>query len=223
MMLPEKDRSATEYGPAVKPGRRASRRAAQDGGAEPPTARILQLVAALKAEQEAPLPLQPPANDAGERVRLMQSLKQILAAREDERGAWTARVSELEAQLKAAESLAASARAAVAEATAQHERLVGETTAQHERLVADLKLMHEHQRSIWQLELRQLEITLGALQKAQQRRLLPRLARPAMVAALLLVFLAAVALSSDSNARGADGGFYFDDVGHTAMILWRGN
>lgn len=221
-MLPEKEMAAADGGSAVKSGRRAKSRTAQDGGAGAPVARILQLVATLKAEQEAPLPEQRPATDAGERVRLLQSLKQILAAREEERSAWAARAGELEAQLKAADSLAVSARVAVEEAAAQHKRVVDDAAAQHERMIADLKLMHEHQRSIWQLERRQLEITLGALQKAQQRRLLPRLMRPAVVAALLLVFLAAVALSSDSNARGADSGLYLDDVSHAAMILSRG-
>jgi hypothetical protein len=167
----------------------------------------MQLVAALKAEQESPQPENAPG-EANERLRLMEWLRRLLTVRNEERGAWEGRVRELAAQLEEAQRVATTASAAV-EAT----------TTQHERLIADLKLMHEHQRSIWQLERRQLEITLEALQKAQQRTLLRRISRPALAAALVLVSLAAVALTADSHPLAARSQLYLDDGARAAVIV----
>jgi hypothetical protein len=213
-MTPENEAVAAESAVAVKTRKRAARRAAPVAeGEAPPVARIMQLVAALKAEHELPPP-EKAAEDAdapekaNERLRLMQWLRRLLTTRNEERGAWESRVRELAAQLEEAQRVAAMASTAVEEATTQHERLI-----------ADLKLMHEHQRSIWQLERRQLEITLDALQKAQQRALLRRISRPALAAALLLVSLAAVALTADSHPLAARSQLYLDDGARAAVIV----
>lgn len=213
-MMPENEAVAAEGAVAVKTRKRAARRAppAAEGEA-PPVARILQLVAALKAAHELPQPEGAPeeANapaEANERLRLMGWLRRLLTARNEERGAWESRVRELATQLEEAQRVATMASTAVEEATTQHERLI-----------ADLKLMHEHQRSIWQLERRQLEITLDALQKAQQGTLLRRISRPALAAALLLVSLAAVALTADSHPLASRSKLYLDDGARAAVIV----
>jgi hypothetical protein len=207
-MMPANEAVAAEGAVAVKTRKRAARRAPPVAeGEAPPVARIMQLVAALKAQHELPQPEGAP-EEASERLRLMQWLRRLLTARNEERGAWESRVHDLAAQLEEAQRVAAMASAAVEEATTQHERLI-----------ADLKLMHEHQRSIWQLERRQLEITLDALQKAQQRSLLRRISRPALAAALLLVSLAAVALTADSHPLAARSQLYLDDGARAAVIV----
>jgi hypothetical protein len=207
-MVPENEALAADGTVAVKSRKRAARRAPPDAASEaPPVARIMQLVAALKAEQDVPQPENAP-EETNERLRLMRWLRRLLTARNEERGAWEGRVRELAAQLEEAQRVATMASAAVEEATTQHERLI-----------ADLKLMHEHQRSIWQLERRQLEITLDALQKAQQRTLLRRISRPALAAALLLVSLAAVALTADSHPLASGSRLYLDDGARAAVIV----
>lgn len=213
-MMPEAETGgdARREGPAKAGRRRGGGGRAQLGGgrAEQPVARVMQLVAALKAEQEAASPLAL-ASDADERVKLMGWLRRFLAARDEERSAWEGRIRDIEAQLCEAQAAALAARAAVEQEVAQHHRLVG-----------DLKLMHEHQRSIWQLERRRLEITLDGLQQVRggsMRRKAARLFRPAVMAALLLVSLAAVALSADSHAIVPIGPFYLDDGGRAAMIV----
>jgi hypothetical protein len=185
---------------------RAKPRPAPGGGAEQPVARVLQLVAALKAEQETGLP-PAPAGQSTERVRLLTWLRQILATRDDERRGWEEQIRTLEAALGTARQAADEARAAAAE-----------TTSQHQRLIADLKLMHEHQRSIWELERRRLEITVEGFERARRRGVLrraARLARPAVAAGLILAALAALALSADSSAAGAR---YLDDGVHAAFV-----
>jgi hypothetical protein len=207
-MVPENEALGADGTVAVKSRKRAARRAPPVAeGEAPPVARIMQLVAALKAEQEVPQPENAP-EETNERLRLMGWLRRLLTARNEERGAWEGRVRELAAQLEEAQRVATMASAAVEEATTQHERLI-----------ADLKLMHEHQRSIWQLERRQLEITLDALQKAQQRTLLRRISRPALAAALLLVSLAAVALTADSHPLASSLRLYLDDGARAAVIV----
>lgn len=198
--------------------RRAKPRPAP-GDAEQPVARVLQLVAALKAEQEAALPLAP-AGEATERVRLLTWLRQILATREEERRGWEEQIRTLETELGAARQAADQARAAAAEATSQQQRLAAETAAQQQRLIADLKLMHEHQRSIWELERRRLEITVEGFERAQRRGLLRRarrLARPAVAAGLILAAVSAIVLSADSSTAGA-GARYLDDGVHAAFV-----
>lgn len=190
--------------PAGQRGKaRARPRGEAGGNGEQPVARILQLVAALKAEQES-LAAAAPAGDAAERVKLLGWLRRILDAREQERQAWQTQLRGLEAQL--------------AEAQAAAER----TGQQQERLIVDLKLMHEHQRSVWELERRRLEITIEGLERARRKRLLvraARLARPALAVGLLLASLAAVALSADSAAVEGRARLHIDDTGRATIIV----
>jgi hypothetical protein len=184
-MMPVTERGIAER---AKSGRkRAPRRAPPDGRAsERPLGRVMQLVAALKAEQDAGSPLSLAA-DPAERVKLLAWLRRFLAVRDAERSGWETRIHALEVEL-----------AQTCETVARERAAAEQAAAQQERLLADLRLLHEHQRSIWQLERRQLEIALGALEKRRQRSLLrqvARLARPALAAALLLISLTASALS----------------------------
>ena len=171
-------------------------------GAKKPISRILQLVAALKAEQDASPPersVEPagvavaaPVEETPEPISVLSSLRDILVSREQERGEWEERARSLEGELVEARDALRAAR----EAAAQSE-------TQHRRIVADLKLLHEHQRSIWQLEHRRLEITVDGLQKKQHKNIVDRvayLARPALVAGLLIVLVALAVLSGDSGA-----------------------
>jgi hypothetical protein len=165
---------------------RPARVAATTG--EQPIARIRELVAAMKAAQEGAAT--PAAPDPRERVKLMGWLRRILEKRAQERRGWEEQVKTLEARFQLAETAARTALAAAAEADTQHHRLV-----------TDLKLMHEHQRSIWELERRRLEITIDGLQRERRNRFIARaarLARPAVIAGLLLTTAAALALSADS-------------------------
>jgi hypothetical protein len=168
-----------------------------------PAARVMQLVAALKAEQESA------ASSPEARVKLMSSLREILVERDHERGDWEERLSEMQSQLEAAQEALRMAPIATERAEAHHRRLV-----------ADLKLMHEHQRSIWALERRRLEITVDGLENARRRTLaarLVRLGRPAVAAALLLVAITGLVLTGDSSAASGKpqghliiGGFQLD-------------
>ncbi len=210
-MLPESETGVTATGGSraktARPRRGARARPARAAPDDPPVARILQLVAAMKAEHDgAGMPV--PAAEAGERVKLMGWLRRILDTRAQERQAWEEQVRGLEARFAAAEAAARAAQEAVEQADLQHHRLV-----------ADLKLMHEHQRSIWGLERRRLEITIDGLQRDRRNTLVrraARLARPAVAAALLLVSLAALALSADSTAAAGatllDGNEYAPSV-----------
>ena len=211
-MTPEQEIGAAGGKTAARAGRRRgkARPAAEGVPGEPPLARVMELVAALKAEQEAASPLAL-ASDASERVKLMGWLKRFLAARDEERGAWEARLRALEARLN---------EAGLACAAAEQE------AAQQHRLIADLRLMHEHQRSIWQLERRRLEITLEGFETVRRRSFAQRagrLARPALAVGLLLVSLAAVALSADSHAVSPSPQLYHDDGGRSAMIVFGGD
>lgn len=184
---------------ASKPPRRRGKARAKlhsesGGEGKQPVARIMQLVAALKAEQDGVVPGAAPG-ESGERVKLMAWLRRILEAREQERLGWEQQVRQLEAQLAEAQAAAEAARQAVETAAAQHQRIV-----------ADLKLMHEHQRSIWQLERRRLEITIDGFERPKRQPLpgwAAGLARPALAAGLLLASLTAVALSADSVPTAA--------------------
>ncbi|MGO8917731.1 MAG: hypothetical protein ACLQJR_17650 [Stellaceae bacterium] len=183
------------------------------GDAGPPVARIMQLVAAVKAEQTSLSPVAT-AGDPAERVKLMGWLRRILEAREQERQAWDGQIRLLEAQCAEAQ--------AAAEAALQAAERTG---AQHQRVVADLKLMHEHQRSIWQLERRRFEITIGGLEQARRKTMLGRarhLVRPALAAGLLLVSLAAVALSADSTAKVGRSLLDLNHTGQATIIVLGG-
>jgi hypothetical protein len=172
------------------------------GSAEKPISRILQLIAALKAEQETPpteRSLAPastqaatPSEAPAEPISVLSSLRDILVAREQERGEWEDRARSLEGELIEARTAIRAARDAAAQ-----------TEAQHRRVVADLKLLHEHQRSIWQLERRRLEITIEGFENERQKNIVKRatrLARPALLAGLLIVLLALAALFGDGGA-----------------------
>jgi hypothetical protein len=194
-MQPERETVIAPGGerPAKAARRRGERRArtSRNGPAEQPIDRIRQLVAAMKAEQDGSAP--PLARDPAERVKVMGWLRRILEARKQERQGWEEQIKALEDRFAIAEN---AARAAMDTAE--------QTEAQHQRLVADLKLMHEHQRSIWALERRRLEITIEGLQRDRRNRLIARaarLARPTVAAGLLLVSVAALALAADSARR----------------------
>lgn len=214
-MLPESETGDTARGESLaRSARRRGQARSRPGGgeAEQPVVRIMQLVAALKAEHDTLGP--PTAPDAtDERVRMMSSLRRILDTREQERQAWEEQIRGLEARFAAAEAAARAAQSTAAEADAQHQRLVG-----------DLKLMHEHQRSIWQLERRRLEITIEGLEQAQRSTLVrraARLARPALALGLLLVSLAALALSADSVSLSHRLMIDLDDTSHAVLAAQR--
>lgn len=208
---------------AARPARRRGRVSAQPrgeagGAAEPPVARIMQLVAALRAEQDSLSPAAA-AGEVTERVRIMAWLRRILDAREQERQAWDGQIRQLETQFAEALATAEAAQHAAELAAAQ-------TGMQHQRLIADLKLMHEHQRSIWQLERRRLEITIEGLEQARRKTMLrraARLARPALAAGLLLATLAAVALSADSAATVGRSRLDLDDSGRATFVVLGGS
>lgn len=176
------------------------------GDAGQPVARVLQLVAALKAEQESLAPAAS-SEDPAARVKLIGSLRHILEAREQERQAWQAQIRQLETQL--------------AEAQTSVERI----SQQHDRLVGDLKLMHDHQRSIWGLERRRLEITIAGFEQARKKTLLSRaarLARPALAAGLLAATVAAVALSADSAGIIGGARLHIDDTARATIVVLDG-
>jgi hypothetical protein len=200
----------------VRPRGKARAKSAGEasGAGQKPIAHILQLIAALKAEQEAsPVPRKAapaaepsvapaempdttPSDEPTEPVSVLSSLRDILVAREQERNEWEDRERGLLAELAEARAATRTARDAVNQAEALHRRVV-----------ADLKLLHEHQRSIWQLERRRFEITIEGFEREHQKKLVKkatRLARPALLAGLLIVLLALAVLSGDSGA--ASGG-----------------
>lgn len=190
-MMPVTEEGAA---PRAKPSRRRARgRAPPVGGAtERPFSRVMQLVAALKAEQDAGSPLSLAA-DTAERIKLLEWLRRFLAVRDAERSGWEARIHTLEIELAQARETIARERAAAEQASAQQERLL-----------ADLRLLHEHQRSIWQLERRQLEIALGGFEKRRRHSVLrqaARLMRPVLAATLLLISLTASALSVGNHSH----------------------
>lgn len=151
-----------------------------------PLAPIARLVATIKAERAAA------TIGAGgeERDRLAAELRQLSAAREEERRDWQQKLAGLEAELDGA-------HAALAAAQARHEQ----SNLQHRRAIADLELMHEHQRSIWQLERRRLEITIAGQETVQRERR----SRLAVVAAVLVWSIFGAALVADHRVAPARG------------------
>jgi hypothetical protein len=137
---------------------------ADDGAALAPIAR---LVANLKAQRASGAT--GPGSEAS-------------AGRDEERREWQEKVAGLEAEL-------AGARAALAAARARHEQ----ADQQHRRAMADLELMHEHQRSIWQLDRRRLEITIAGQETVERERR----SSAAVAAALLVVGLFGAVLVAD--------------------------
>jgi hypothetical protein len=190
---------------AARPRGKGRAKPVAEVAASKPISRILQLVAALKAEQETPLaersvapatvPAAAPGEEPAEPITVLSSLRDILVAREQERGEWEERARSLEGELIEARAAMRTARDAAAQ-----------TEAQHRRVIADLKLLHEHQRSIWQLERRRLEITIDGFESERQNKIVKRaarLARPALLAGLLIVLLALAMLSGDTHAGAA--------------------
>ncbi|HEV8028363.1 MAG TPA: hypothetical protein VGP50_13095 [Stellaceae bacterium] len=121
-----------------------------------PLAPIARLVATIKAERAA---CAAPAIGGEERDRLGAELRQLIAAREEEQRAWRDAMDVLKTDLDAT-------RAAARAAETRHEQAAQE----HRRVMADLELKHEHQRSIWQLDRRRLEITIAGQETAQRAR-----------------------------------------------------
>ena len=158
--------------------------------------RITQLIAVIKAERDALGSAYGEVAGGVDEARLSALMRQFLAAREQERLDWERRMGQLEAEL-------AEAKASLAAAQQQRER----AAQQHEQAIADLELLQNHQRSIWLLDRRRLEITIRGLEAASERRWYRTarraLPRPAVAAALLLALLAGIALSQDSAAHGA--------------------
>lgn len=182
------------------------------GTAEKPIARILQLVAALKAEPAprkvvpAGEPLVAPADETTEPVSVLNSLREILVEREQERNDWEDRERGLVAELAEARAVARTARDAA-----------NKVEAQHRRVVADLKLLHEHQRSIWELERRRFDITIEGYEREHQKKLVKkatRMARPALIAGVLIVLLALAALFGDTGAASGGTGAHRLDAGY---------
>ena len=158
--------------------------------------RIAQLVAVIKAERDALGNVSGESGGPVDEARLAALMRQFLAAREQERLDWERRMGQLDVEL-------AEAKATIAAAQQQYER----AAQQHEQAIADLELLQNHQRSIWLLDRRRLEITIRGLEAAGERRWYRSawrsLPRPAVAAALLLALLAGIALSQDSAAHGA--------------------
>jgi hypothetical protein len=121
-----------------------------------PLAPIARLVATIKAERAASAA---PAIGGEERDRLGAELRQLIAAREEEQRAWRDAMDVLKTDLDAT-------RTAARAAETRHEQAAQE----HRRAMADLELKHEHQRSIWQLDRRRLEITIAGQETVQRAR-----------------------------------------------------
>jgi hypothetical protein len=172
----------------------ASARAPYDGGQQAGHAmtQIGRLVATIKAERHADRVVQPIA-ESGERDQLVALLRRFVVAREQERLAWEETLGQMRAEL-------AEAQAAAQAAQTRHQQ----EASRHQRELADLELLHEHQRSIWNLDRRRLEITIDGLADAQAlkgRRKRAQLA--AGIAALLCVGMIGLAVASNGGAGEA--------------------
>ncbi|HEX7966858.1 MAG TPA: hypothetical protein VF502_01470 [Stellaceae bacterium] len=153
-------------------------------------ARINRLVTAIKAERGAEGAVHQAA-ETGERGQLVTLLRRFLAARERERLAWEEAMSRLEAEL--AETKAA--------ARAVQEQAAGG----HQRALADLELLHEHQRSIWSLERRRLEVTVVALERTLRAQGARSKARLVFAASLLVVAVLGLGVATDSDPGATAG------------------
>ncbi|HEX9461281.1 MAG TPA: hypothetical protein VGB82_01660 [Alphaproteobacteria bacterium] len=157
-------------------------------------ARIGRLVATIKAERHADRVVQPIV-ESGERDQLVALLRRFVVAREQERLEWEETLRQMQAELS-------EALAAAQAAQQRHEQ----AASRHQRDLADLELLHEHQRSIWNLDRRRLEITIDGLENARTmkgRRKRAQLA--ASVAALLCAGMIGLALAGN-GAPGDAGG-----------------
>jgi hypothetical protein len=157
-------------------------------------AQIGRLVATIKAERHADRVVQPIV-ESGERDQVVALLRRFVIAREQERLAWEETLRQMKAEL-------AEAQAAAHAAQTRHEQ----EASRHQRDLADLELLHEHQRSIWNLDRRRLEITIDGLSDARaikNRRKRTQVA--AGIAALLCVGVIGLALAGNGRPGEAGG------------------
>jgi hypothetical protein len=169
-----------------------SARGAADSGraASQGMAQIGRLVATIKAERHADRVVQP-IIESGERDQLVVLLRRFVVAREQERLAWEETLRQMKADL-------AEAQAAAEAAQTRHQQ----EASRHQRELADLELLHEHQRSIWNLDRRRLEITIDGLAdaRAMKARRRKRAKLAAGIAALLCVGMIGLALAGKGGA-----------------------
>jgi len=185
------DTSTPESTSARRPlGTQRGRAGVRGDGASPAgeaMARIGRLVATIKAERHADRVVQPIAESA-EHDEIVALLRRFVVAREQERQEWEETLRQLKADL-------AEARAAAQAAQLRNEQ----EASRHQRDLADLKLLHEHQRSIWNLDRRRLEITIDGLARRRVDKLHRRRAQLAAgVAALVFVCVFGLALAGNT-------------------------
>ena len=169
-------------------------------------ARIDRLMAAIKAERGAEGAVQQAA-ETGERGQLIALLRRFLTARERERLAWEEVVSRLEAEL--------------AETKATAHAVQEQAASGHQRALADLELLHEHQRSIWSLERRRLEITVAGLERTLRARATRSKARLVFAASLLVVAVLGLGIASDPGVNAGRLLQQFDSVRQLSMAALR--
>lgn len=188
-MIPDPATTQTARAPHAAEGATPRPGLVNDGRtADQAMAQIGRLVATIKAERHADRVVQPIA-ESGERDQLVALLRRFVVAREQERLAWEDTLRQMQADLAAAQAAAQAAQARQ-----------GEEASRHQRDLADLELLHEHQRSIWNLDRRRLEITIDGLTNARamkSRRKRTQLA--AGVAVLLCVGMIGLALAGNGR------------------------
>lgn len=193
-MISDPGTAETERAPRAAAGAPQRALAADGHSADQAMAQIGRLVATIKAERHADRVVQPIA-ESGERDQLVALLRRFVVAREQERLAWEETLRQLQADLAAAQAAAQAAQR-------RHE----EEASRYQRDLADLELLHEHQRSIWNLDRRRLEITIDGLTEARavkRRRTRTQLA--AGVAALLCIGMIGLALAGNGRTGEAGG------------------
>ena len=195
-MVPGTDTAETARAPRLSGGERG--RAPVPGGSgqagSEAMARIGRLVATIKAERHVDRVVRPIV-ESGERDRLVALLRRFVVAREQERLAWEETLRQMKAELAEAQSAAQAAQA-------QYEQ----EASRHQRDLADLELLHEHQRSIWNLDRRRLEITIDGLENARATKARRKRAQfAAGVAALLCVGMIGLALTGNGGPGDAAG------------------
>jgi len=198
-------------------------------GSRSVTARVAEMVAAIKAEPPPVSVRVDRSAERSEREKLIELMRQFMALYERERMAWLGAFTDLhgkieaarremhaleasreqersrwEAILKEVEAALTAARTATHTAERQHEQALD----QHRRALADITIMHNDERSLWLLERRRLDMQIEALQDARAARAVRWRGRHTMLlraaAAAVLVALAGMALVRDSSPdRGA--------------------